>query len=518
MTDRMSDVAATDESRELAHRTDGETLFEVRDLQKHFPLTKGLLVRKQVGAVRAVDGVSFDVKRGETLGLVGESGCGKSTTGRLMLRLLDPTAGSIKFEGQEIADIKPKELVEFRRDAQMIFQDPYSSLNPRKTVGSIIGEPFAIHKLKTGEGERRKAVQDLMDTVGLNPEHFNRYPHEFSGGQRQRIGVARAIALRPKLIVADEPVSALDVSIQAQVLNLLRELQRDLGLTLDLHRPRPLGRPPHVRPRRRHVPRPDRRAGELRPALRPSADALHRRADVGGADRGPEAGRGQEAPDPRRRRAVTDQPAARLPLPHPLLEGAGHLPPGRSAAGGEGRRQPRRLPLPAHGRRGGGAGADLPRRLSAVDRFQAAVRARGVEVAARVLPDSARTAPEAAAAVGVEVGAIVKSLVFRCGDEAVLALVSGANRADEARLEEEFGAPVGRADADFARAATGFSIGGVPPLGHPAPLRTIVDEDLLGYEVVWAAAGTPHAVFPIEPAELARLVGGRVVRLAAPAR
>jgi oligopeptide/dipeptide ABC transporter ATP-binding protein len=232
MTDRMTDVAATDESRELAHASDGETLFEVRDLVKHFPLTSGVIFRRQVGAVHAVDGVSFDVKRGETLGLVGESGCGKSTTGRLLLRLLDPTSGSIRFEGEEIADIKPKELIEFRRDAQMIFQDPYSSLNPRKTVGSIIGEPFSIHNLKTGEGERRKAVQELMDTVGLNPEHYNRYPHEFSGGQRQRIGVARAIALRPKLIVADEPVSALDVSIQAQVLNLMRELQRDLGLTL----------------------------------------------------------------------------------------------------------------------------------------------------------------------------------------------------------------------------------------------------------------------------------------------
>jgi oligopeptide/dipeptide ABC transporter ATP-binding protein len=161
---------------------------------------------------------------------VGESGCGKSTTGRLLLRLLDPTSGSIKFEGEEIADIKPKQLIEFRRDAQMIFQDPYSSLNPRKTVGSIIGEPFSIHGMKTGEGERRKAVQELMDTVGLNPEHYNRYPHEFSGGQRQRIGIARALILRPKVVLLDEPVSALDVSIRAQILNLLVDLQRDLGL------------------------------------------------------------------------------------------------------------------------------------------------------------------------------------------------------------------------------------------------------------------------------------------------
>ena len=225
-------VTAGGDRRHEDFGTAGETLFEVRDLVKHFPLTSGILFRRQVGAVHAVDGVSLDVKRGETLGLVGESGCGKSTTGRLLLRLLDPTSGSIKFEGEEIAGIKPKELVAFRREAQMIFQDPYSSLNPRKTIGSIIGEPFSIHGMKTGEGERRRAVQELMDTVGLNPEHFNRYPHEFSGGQRQRIGVARALALKPKLIVADEPVSALDVSIQAQVLNLLREIQRDLGLTL----------------------------------------------------------------------------------------------------------------------------------------------------------------------------------------------------------------------------------------------------------------------------------------------
>jgi peptide/nickel transport system ATP-binding protein/oligopeptide transport system ATP-binding protein len=210
----------------------GEPLIEVRDLVKHFPLTSGIIFSKQVGAVRAVDGISFDVVRGETLGVVGESGCGKSTTARLLVRLLDLTSGSIKLEGRELATMKGAELKAMRREMQMIFQDPYASLNPRKTVGSIIAEPFTIHGLKTGEGERKRAVQDLMDTVGLNPEHYNRYPHEFSGGQRQRIGVARALALSPKLIVADEPVSALDVSIQAQILNLLRDLQRDLGLTL----------------------------------------------------------------------------------------------------------------------------------------------------------------------------------------------------------------------------------------------------------------------------------------------
>ena len=208
-----------------------DTLMEVRDLVMHFPIYAGFF-RRQVGAVQAVDGVSFDVLRGETLGIVGESGCGKSTTARLLLRLLDPTSGSISFDGREIADIGGGELKALRREMQMIFQDPYSSLNPRKTVGAIIADPFVIHGIKQTKAERKQAVQDLMDTVGLNPEHYNRYPHEFSGGQRQRIGVARALALKPKVIVADEPVSALDVSIQAQVLNLLRDLQKELGLTL----------------------------------------------------------------------------------------------------------------------------------------------------------------------------------------------------------------------------------------------------------------------------------------------
>jgi peptide/nickel transport system ATP-binding protein/oligopeptide transport system ATP-binding protein len=215
-----------------ASENGAKNLIEVQGLVKHFPLKKGIIFQKQVGAVRAVDGISFDVREGETIGLVGESGCGKSTTARLVTRLLEPTDGKIIYRGEDIAHASRAELKPMRRDMQIIFQDPYSSLNPRKTVGSIVGEPFIIHNLEKDEGKRKKMVQELMDRVGLNPEHYNRFPHEFSGGQRQRIGVARAIALKPKLVVADEPVSALDVSIQAQIINLLAELQRELGLTI----------------------------------------------------------------------------------------------------------------------------------------------------------------------------------------------------------------------------------------------------------------------------------------------
>jgi oligopeptide/dipeptide ABC transporter ATP-binding protein len=205
--------------------TQGEPLLSVSGLVKHYPVTRGILLRHQIGTVKAVDGISFTLGRGETLALVGESGCGKSTTARAVLRLIEPTGGSIRFEGEELTSASPERLRALRRDMQIVFQDPYASLNPRLTVQTILSEPFRIHRLEVGD-----RVGELLALVGLAPEHAGRYPHEFSGGQRQRVGIARAIALDPKLVVCDEPVSALDVSIQAQVLNLLEDLQDRFGL------------------------------------------------------------------------------------------------------------------------------------------------------------------------------------------------------------------------------------------------------------------------------------------------
>ena len=205
-------------------------LLSVSELEKHFPIRKGVLVERTVGAVKAVDGVSFDVAEGETLGLVGESGSGKSTTGYCILQLLKPTSGSIRFMGKELTELGREDLRKMRREMQIVFQDPYASLDPRMTVGAIVAEPLEVHGIGTRRS-RRETVRRLLDIVGFNPNFTNRYPHEFSGGQRQRIGVARALALNPKLIVCDEPVSALDVSIQAQILNLLKDLQRDFNLT-----------------------------------------------------------------------------------------------------------------------------------------------------------------------------------------------------------------------------------------------------------------------------------------------
>jgi oligopeptide/dipeptide ABC transporter ATP-binding protein len=213
-----------------APAADADVLLRVENLVKYFPIQSGKLFRRGEDVVHAVDGVSLEVRRGETLGLVGETGCGKSTLARCITRLYDITAGRVIFDGHDITKLPPRTMRPFRREMQMIFQDPYGSLNPRRRVGSIIGDPFAIHRIASGQ-ERKRRVQEVMELVGLNPEHFNRFPAEFSGGQRQRIGVARALAFRPKLVVCDEPVSALDVSIQAQIINLLADLQSELGLT-----------------------------------------------------------------------------------------------------------------------------------------------------------------------------------------------------------------------------------------------------------------------------------------------
>jgi peptide/nickel transport system ATP-binding protein/oligopeptide transport system ATP-binding protein len=223
-------MTAVDETPATAEPAGEAPLLQVENLRKYFPVKRGIIFQKEVGAVKAVDGLTFDIKKGETLGMVGETGCGKSTAGRLLTRLLEPSDGRIVFDGHDITHLSRAQMRPLRKDIQIIFQDPYSSLNPRHTIGTIVGAPFHLQGVQTENGVK-KAVQDLLALVGLNPEHYNRWPHEFSGGQRQRIGIARALALRPKLIVCDEPVSALDVSIQAQVINLLEDLQDEFDLT-----------------------------------------------------------------------------------------------------------------------------------------------------------------------------------------------------------------------------------------------------------------------------------------------
>jgi oligopeptide/dipeptide ABC transporter ATP-binding protein len=223
-------VAATAEAPAQPQRQLGEELLVVENLKKHFPVTRGIIFQKQIAAVKAVDDVSFVVREGETLGVVGESGCGKSTMARCIVRLLDPTDGKVTFRGRDITKLSRAEMRPIRREMMMIFQDPFASLNARKRVGMIVAEPLEVHGVGSGS-EIKRRVQELLEIVGLNPEHYNRFPHEFSGGQRQRIGIARALAINPKLVVCDEPVSALDVSVQAQILNLLKDLQTEFGLT-----------------------------------------------------------------------------------------------------------------------------------------------------------------------------------------------------------------------------------------------------------------------------------------------
>ena len=290
---------------------------------KYFPISPDL--RRSQESVHAVDGVSLEVRRGETLGLVGETGCGKSTLARCITRCYDLTSGTIRFDGQDITKLSARQMRPLRREMQMIFQDPYGSLNPQRRVGSIIGDPFAIHDTARGQ-ERKRRVQELMELVGLNPEHFNRFPAEFSGGQRQRIGVARALALHPKLIICDEPVSALDVSIQAQILNLLTDLQRAVGPDLHLHRARPLRRPACQRPARAHVPGQGGRVGTGGRDLPSAAPPLHERPALGGSRARPETMRTSGSGSSwwgTCRRPIN--PPSGVPLPPPLPQGPGPL-------------------------------------------------------------------------------------------------------------------------------------------------------------------------------------------------
>ena len=298
----------------------GDPLLEVTDLVKHFPIKSGVVIDHEVARVRAVDGVSLTLREGETLGLVGESGCGKSTLCRAILQLTQPTSGSVRFLGEELVGRSRRDLRPLRRQMQMIFQDPFASLNPRKRVGQIVGDPMELHGLAKG-AELKRRVQELLDRVGLNPEHYNRYPHEFSGGQRQRIGIARALALHPKLIVADEPVSALDVSVQAQIINLLKELQDEFGLSY-LFVAHDLGVVRHVSDRVAvmYLGKVVENSRNRRPV--PQADSpVHECAAVGGAHSRSETQRRPRAAGAAGRRAEPDRPAAGLQLPHPMPVG-----------------------------------------------------------------------------------------------------------------------------------------------------------------------------------------------------
>ena len=331
----------------MSTAANGNELLVVEDLKKHFPITRGIVFQKEIATVKAVDGVSFSLREGETLGIVGESGCGKSTLVRCILKLLEPTGGRILFQGQDITGLSRRDMRPLRRNMMMVFQDPYASLNARKRVGFIIGEALELHGIGT-PAERKRRVQELLEVVGLNPEHYNRFPHEFSGGQRQRIGVARALAVNPKLIFCDEPVSALDVSVQAQILNLLKDLQREFGLTYvfiahDLNVVRHISDRVMVMYLGKSVELADRDELYAHPK-HPYTGALLSAVPIPN----PDVGRARrsvvlegDVPEP-------DQPAERLQLPSALPPlPAGALRRRHAAAGADRRRPPRRLPLPA---------------------------------------------------------------------------------------------------------------------------------------------------------------------------
>ena len=346
----------------MSTAANGNELLVVEDLKKHFPITRGIVFQKEIATVKAVDGVSFSLREGETLGIVGESGCGKSTLVRCILKLLEPTGGRILFQGQDITGLSRRDMRPLRRNMMMVFQDPYASLNARKRVGFIIGEALELHGIGT-PAERKRRVQELLEVVGLNPEHYNRFPHEFSGGQRQRIGVARALAVNPKLIFCDEPVSALDVSVQAQILNLLKDLQKEFGLTYvfiahDLNVVRHISDRVMVMYLGKSVELADRDELYAHPK-HPYTGALLSAVP----DPEPRSGARAQERRARGRRPQPDQPAERVQLP-PALPAlpARALRRRHAAARADRRRPPRRVPLPARAladehRRAAGGGA-----------------------------------------------------------------------------------------------------------------------------------------------------------------